>query len=99
MRAVLQLVSCVAFVSCTGGATTEEYELASCALAAESQTCDECTTGPMTCTFGDTSVTANSCVDCQARADLYQALCDAGEDASREEIEADTVCDPVVATL
>ena len=70
-----------------------------CDLAAEHEACPECSSGPMTCSFGDTSVTANSCGDCQARSGLYNELCDEGEVATREEIEADTVCEPTVCEV
>ena len=53
----------------------------------------------MTCTFEDTSATANSCGDCQARAELYNALCDAGETADQATIEADTVCEPAACEV
>ena len=66
-----------------------------CDLAEENQTCPECSSGPTTCTFGDTSVTENSCGDCQARSALYSELCDNGETASADHIEADTVCVPI----
>jgi len=90
-------VLCLAFASCIGGETEPDPE--ACALAVESQTCPSCTSGPMTCTFGDTSVTEGSCGECQARASLYQALCDAGEDAARAEIEEDTVCEPATCEV
>lgn len=83
----------LAFVCCIGEDVTDG-DLEACGLAAESQACDDCSNGPMTCTFGATAATENSCGDCHARAALYQALCDAGVEASAEEIEADTVCEP-----
>ncbi len=63
-----------------------------CELADSIQGCDECDNGPLTCTFGDVSETRVSCGECQARSALYDALCDAGETATAEQIEADTVC-------
>jgi hypothetical protein len=69
-----------------------------CELAATHQSCPECDDGPVTCTFGDTSVTRTSCGDCQARAALHQALCDADEPAASSTIEADTVCEPAGTT-
>jgi hypothetical protein len=65
-----------------------------CALAAEHRSCPECSSGDVTCTYGDTSVTAGSCGDCQARGLLYQTLCDAGVQDDRATIEAGTVCEP-----
>ena len=73
-----------------------EGDADACDLAEENQACDDCTTGPATCTFGDTSVTEPSCGDCQARSALYSELCDNGETASAEEIEAETVCEPAI---
>lgn len=93
----VSLVFGLPLASCVG--ETIEGDPEACELAAESQTCPECSSGPMTCTFGETSATANSCGDCQARGALYQALCDAGEEASRGEIEADTVCEPAVCEV
>ena len=63
-----------------------------CALAASSATCPECSDGALTCGFGGVEVTVPSCGECQTRAALYQALCDAGETADQATIEADTVC-------
>lgn len=63
-----------------------------CDLAAANDACPECSDGEVECTFRDTSVTAVSCGDCQARSGLYQDLCDAGETATAADIEAETVC-------
>jgi len=65
---------------------------------AEEHDCPSCSDGPVTCTFEDTSVTRNSCGDCQALAGLYQELCDAGDGSSQAEIVDGTVCEPA-ATL
>ena len=83
--------------ACIGGDLDEESD--ACDLAESHQTCPECTSGPMTCSFGDTSVTEGSCGDCQARAALYSELCANGETASAEEIEAETVCEPTVCEV
>lgn len=88
-----------ALCACTGSPTTKDdtgtptEPLAACALAAESQSCPSCSTGDVTCTYGAISETAGSCGDCQARAELYQALCDAGVADSRESITAGVVCE------
>jgi len=70
-----------------------------CALAADSQTCPECSDGTVTCTFDDTSATAASCGGCQARAELYGQLCADGETADRATIEANTVCAPAACVV
>ena len=88
----LSLLSLLSLVACLDPL---EGDGDACDLADEHQGCDDCTTGPTTCTFGDTSVTENSCGDCQARSALYNQLCDDGETASADEIEADTVCMPI----
>ena len=71
--------------------TTSEPE--ACALAEEYRGCPECSDGEITCAFETTSATEPSCGDCQARGALYQALCDDGSTASRDDIEAGTTCD------
>ncbi len=94
-----RIVGLVGFLAACDPGTGGGGELESCDLAADSQTCPACVDGLVTCTFGEVSATEGSCGDCQARAALYQALCDAGETASADEIEADTVCsDPVLDT-
>ena len=85
----------IALAACLG----VEADPGACGLAAESNTCPECSSGPSTCTFGATSVTENSCGDCQARSALYTALCDAGEEATREEIVEGTECVPTVCEV
>jgi hypothetical protein len=84
--------------ACDPGTGGGGGDLESCELAEDSQTCPECSNGPVTCTFEDVAETANSCGDCQARGTLYQTLCDMGEEASREEIEEGTSCDNTSAT-
>ena len=89
--------------ACIGGGSKDDTDdtgdVEACALAADSQTCPECSNGPITCTYGDESATANSCGDCQARSTLYQQLCDAGVTDDRATIEADTVCSPVACVV
>jgi hypothetical protein len=89
----------LAAVGCAGLDTKGEHSATgpspACALAEASQTCPSCTEGPLQCTFGATAVIEGSCGECQARHALYQALCDAGEAASADAIEAQTVCVPV----
>ncbi|MBX2804208.1 MAG: hypothetical protein KTR31_41490 [Myxococcales bacterium] len=74
---------------CEGGA---------CELANDRLGCPECADGVVTCSFEGVSATELSCGGCQARVGLYQALCDQGSTASREEIEAGLVCEPVAKT-
>jgi hypothetical protein len=89
-------LSLLSLSACFGelGGSTE-----ACDLAASHQTCPECSSGPTTCSFGDTSVTENSCGDCQARSALYSELCDQGETASTDQIEAETVCEPTACEV
>jgi len=63
-----------------------------CELAAEIDACPECADGDVTCSYGDVSATELSCGDCQATVALYNALCDAGVEDSREAIEAGMSC-------
>lgn len=70
----------------------EETLTGACELAAETESCPECYSGEVTCTYDDVSETAGSCGDCQALSALYQNLCDAGNEDSRDDIEAGTVC-------
>lgn len=81
-------------VACAGtpDIDTAAPVLESCELAEASQTCPSCSDGPLTCEFEGVSVTANSCGECQARGTLYQQLCDDGELATADEIEAGTTC-------
>ena len=67
-------------------------ETGACELAAEREGCPECADGTVTCTFGNSSVTEISCGGCQAESALLAELCDAGETASREAIEAGMEC-------
>ena len=83
-------VGCVG--STTKGGEHSSVAVGACELAAQSQTCPSCYDGPWTCTYGGTSATVGSCGECQARASLYQALCDAGNPAAADEIEAGTTC-------
>ena len=92
---MIRWLSLLPLAACLG--TSEDP--GACELADENQACPECSSGPTTCSFGDTSVTENSCGDCQARSGLYAELCDAGETATREEIEAQTVCEPTVCEV
>ncbi|MEQ1501664.1 MAG: hypothetical protein ABMB14_05510 [Myxococcota bacterium] len=91
----LLLAATVAVTACTGTpAPTDSGTSPSdaCALAADSAVCPDCTDGPLTCGFAGVEVTVGSCGECQSRAALYQALCDAGETADRATIESGTVC-------
>lgn len=90
----LFLAACIGGGDKDGTSTGDTAELEACILAAESQSCPECSSGDVTCSYGDTSVTAGSCGDCQARGLLYQTLCDAGVSDDRATIEAQTVCAP-----
>lgn len=72
--------------------TTSDDPTGACALAADNSVCPDCSDGELTCSFGAVEVTVASCGECQSRATLYEALCDAGETADRATIEADTVC-------
>lgn len=89
MLRILALTLPLLVAACSGGSEEDD----ACALAEDHAACPECSSGPATCTFEDTSITQNSCGDCQARSALYQQLCDDGSDASRDTIEADTVCE------
>jgi hypothetical protein len=95
----MMMMMLVSLAACVGGKSdgddTGTMSVAeACELAADSQTCPECSSGNATCSFDGVEVTAASCGDCQARGQLYQALCDAGNEADRATIEADTVCEP-----
>lgn len=110
MRALLCLPFLVA-IACSGGsddkstpttgATGETGTAVSgaCDLFADLLNCTECSDGPYTCTFGETSATALSCGGCQAQAALYEQLCTDGSTADRATIEADTVCAPTVCVV
>lgn len=63
-----------------------------CSLAASVGDCPACSDGPWTCVYGDTEVTVESCGGCQARAALYDALCEAGENDLADTIEVLTTC-------
>lgn len=84
------------WAGCTGqGGETGETGVAlsaACVLAEANTACPECSDGVTTCTFRDTSETANSCGGCQARSALYATLCAAGEQASEAEILDELVC-------
>jgi hypothetical protein len=100
MFRTLLLALPLSLLACTGSGKDDRSDTGStdgdaCELAADSQTCPECSSGDATCTFEETSVTAASCGDCQARAGLYQQLCDDGATADRATIEAETVCESV----
>jgi len=71
---------------------TTNRPLGACFLAQRNQTCPSCSDGERTCSYGDISVTRGSCGDCQAKAELYQALCDAEVADTVEAIEAGLTC-------
>jgi hypothetical protein len=89
----------VAWVGCAGpGGETGETGATltgACALAEANTACPECSDGLTTCTFRDTSETANSCGGCQARSALYATLCAAGEEATEAEILDELTCSVV----
>jgi hypothetical protein len=90
LLAVLVLAAC-------GEPAPEETDagtLAACDLADANATCPACSDGELACTFEDVSATRNSCGECQARGALYEALCDAGETATEQEILDGTTCAP-----
>jgi len=98
MLRTLGLVLPLLFAGCIGGGDDDPTDSGlldseACELAADHDACPECSSGPATCTFEDTTVTENSCGDCQARSTLYQQLCDDGSEATRSTIEDETVCD------
>ena len=64
--------------------------------ANDGRDCDECLTGTVTCSFEGVEVTEPSCVDCQARMALFDALCEAGSTATVSEVEDGAVCEEVV---
>ena len=66
-----------------------------CDHADEFQACPECDDGETTCTFEGTSVTRNSCQECQARGALFQQLCDDDADTGAADVEAGTTCTTV----
>jgi hypothetical protein len=76
-------------VGCSGGSSGKT---GACRLADQNTGCPECYDGDVTCSYDGTEVTAASCGDCQARSGLYVALCDAGVEDSKEDIEAGTTC-------
>jgi hypothetical protein len=88
--ALMLVAACTVGTPPTDSSTADPSD--ACALAADSNVCPECSDGLLTCAFEEVEVTVASCGECQARAALYQALCDAGETADRADIEAGTVC-------
>jgi hypothetical protein len=86
MRRMVWVVLGFGWMACGGGASPV------CELAEQSSGCPECYSGEVTCTYDGVSETAGSCGDCQARAALYQALCDAGVEDAAETIEDQTEC-------
>jgi hypothetical protein len=76
----------------------DDERSAACQLQEANQECPECYDGDMTCTYGDVSVTEGSCGGCQARSALYQALCAAGNDDTKAEIESGMDCQDVGGT-
>jgi len=99
MRAATYLLLPFVLAACGGdkGSDGDDSGLSggdgACELAAASQTCPSCSDGLVTCSYGDTTVTRNSCGFCQAEAELWTALCDAGETASADTLQAETVCE------
>ena len=75
-----------------GEEDTGDADLPACGLAGSLETCNECYSGEVTCTYDEWSETAGSCGDCQARSALYAALCEAGVEDSAATIEAETTC-------
>lgn len=54
---------------------------------------DEYCAGEVTCTYDGVSVTHSGC-ECGAKVALYEALCDAGSDATLDEVDEGMVCSP-----
>ena len=80
----------------TGDDTAGSVVIEACQLADDYGDCPACESGVVTCTYGETSVSRNSCGDCQARAALYRELCDLGVSDSADAILAGAECsDPV----
>ena len=91
MRALGWMASCLLLVAACGPGTGDD-ETAACQLHKSQQGCPECYDGEVTCSYGDISVTEGSCGGCQAQAALYEALCAAGVDDSKAEIESGMEC-------
>lgn len=92
LRSLLLTALFAVFAAGCGEEDTGEALSPACQLARDNATCPECYSGEVTCTYGDVSETAGSCGDCQARAALYQALCEDGVTDSAADIEAGTTC-------
>lgn len=88
----LGLAACGDKDSDSGTDTAAEATTAACQLALDLGDCGACYDGIVTCTYGDASVTEGSCGDCQARAGLYNQLCEAGIEDSEEDILAGLEC-------
>jgi len=73
-------------VACSDGALCD---------ANEGTFCNQCFGEMVTCGFEGVEVTEQSCEGCQARAALYEELCETGSTATVEEVEAGMVCEEV----
>ena len=66
--------------------------IAACQLLEDFGDCGTCYTGVVTCTYGDISVTEDSCQGCQALVQVYSQLCNDGSADSAEQIENGVEC-------
>jgi len=103
---MVRLLSLLLLSACTSPSGTEDDSASldtgasgasgACALAEEYSGCDDCIDGDVACSFGDLTVVAeDSCGSCDGLQDLYRTLCAQGSEASRQELEAGTVCEDV----
>ena len=96
MLRIALMSGCFLLAACTGeetgGGGTGTTALDACRMATTQLSCPSCSDGELTCSYDGVSATETSCGDCQALASLYQALCDAGNEASQQEIEDGAVC-------
>ena len=59
----------------------------------EGVSCSDDCVGEVTCTYDGVSATDSYC-ECGAKVALYEALCDAGSDATLDEVDEGMVCEP-----
>ena len=87
-----ELLFSVVVIFCGMGASACINGSNSAACGVPDEDCGLCYTGDVTCSYGDISVTKESCYQCQAKNELYLVLCEMGNPASVQEIEEGIVC-------
>jgi hypothetical protein len=92
MSTLKRLVLMAALTLCFGSACKGPETLCN---ANEGEICHDCPGEAVTCSFEGVEATERSCEECQARWALYHELCEAGSEATVEEVEAGMLCEAV----